>query len=453
VDPKIFFSLKETAGRDHQTRRAGELMSVANLTAAKLRNLNLSSGIPAELWDERTPGLCLRVLASGRATWTLRYRPHSGDGYKRISLGQYPAVGLADARQRAERCRVQVSDGHDPQAERKAKRDSASLNDLIERYLVEDVEPKKKPRTFDLYTWYFCKIIGPKLGTRKAATITRSDVAKLHRDIGADRPATANRAVVALSGVFTYAGRHNMVPENFNPARGIEKFREEARERYLTSEELARLGDALRIAETVGLPWQRKADRKPSRHDRRPENWRSVYSPYVTAAIRLLLFTGCRLREILHLRWSEIDFERGLLLLPDSKTGRKVVILNTAALDVLKGLDPLGEYVIAGDSDDKPRADLKRPWDLVTGYARLEGVRIHDLRHTHASIGAGAGLGLPIIGKLLGHRHTETTARYAHLDADPLRKASNRIAETIVAAMDKASSTAEIVPFERKAAV
>jgi integrase len=110
-------------------------------------------------------------------------------------------------------------------------------------------------------------------------------------------------------------------------------------------------------------------------------------------------------------------------------------MLNEAALEVLKSLDPLGEYVIAGDADDKPRADLKRPWDLVTAYAKLDGVRIHDLRHTHASVGAGAGLGLPIIGKLLGHRHPETTARYAHLDADPLRRASNQIGDAIASAM------------------
>jgi integrase len=297
----------------------------------------------------------------------------------------------------------------------------------------------------------YTKNILHNLPNNKAGTITRSDVAKLHREIGTNRQVTANRAIVALSGVFTWAGKHNLLPENFNPARGIEKFREQPHERYLTSDELARLGNALRIGETAGLPWPRKADRKPSRHDRRPENWRTVLSPYSTAAIRLLLFTGCRLREILHLRWSEVDFERGLLLLPDSKTGRKVVMLNAAALEVLKNLDALGDYVIAGDADDKPRSDLKRPWDLITTYAKLKGVRLHDLRHTHASIGAGAGLGLPIIGKLLGHRHSETTARYAHLDADPLRRASNQIGSAIAAAMDEQQPQAEIVRFSRRA--
>jgi len=113
----------------------------------------------------------------------------------------------------------------------------------------------------------------------------------------------------------------------------------------------------------------------------------------------------------------------------------------------------LGDYVIAGDADDKPRSDLKRPWDLITGYAKLEGVRLHDLRHTHAGIGAGAGLGLPIIGKLLGHRHPETTPRYAHLDADQLRRASNHIGNAIAEAMDKSMPDAQVVAFpERKTA-
>jgi integrase len=107
--------------------------------------------------------------------------------------------------------------------------------------------------------------------------------------------------------------------------------------------------------------------------------------------------------------------------------------------------------VIAGDTDDRPRAELKWPWDLIVAYAKLEGVRIHNLRHTHASIGAGAALGLPIIGKLLGHRHPETTARYAHLDADPLRRASNQIGDTLIAAMGKPLPAAEIMPFNRRA--
>jgi integrase len=160
-------------------------------------------------------------------------------------------------------------------------------------------------------------------------------------------------------------------------------------------------------------------------------------SRYATAAIRLLLFTGCRLREILGLRWSEVDLERGLLLLPDSKTGRKTVVLNAPALEVLANVPKVRdcEFIILGDDPKKPRADLNRPWRLITHHAGLRGLRIHDLRHTHASIGAGAGLGLPIIGKLLGHKHAHTTAKYAHLDNDPLRRASDRIGNEIAAAL------------------
>jgi integrase len=124
-----------------------------------------------------------------------------------------------------------------------------------------------------------------------------------------------------------------------------------------------------------------------------------------------------------------------MLLLPDSKTGRKAIVLNAPALAVLQGLDRKGQYVIFSEQEDKPRADLNRPWRTISARAKLEGVRIHDLRHTHASVGAGAGLGLPIIGKLLGHTQASTTHRYAHLDADPLRRASDTIATNIVAAM------------------
>jgi integrase len=172
-----------------------------------------------------------------------------------------------------------------------------------------------------------------------------------------------------------------------------------------------------------------------AKHAPKEANRRTVIGPHAAAALRLLIFTGARLREILHLKWDQIDFERGLLLLPTSKTGKKSIVLNAPALAILNGLPRAGDYVITGTSTDKPRADLKKPWKAVSNRAGLTGVRIHDLRHTHASVGAGAGLGLPIIGKLLGHTQAVTTQRYAHLDNDPLRKASERIASHLASAM------------------
>jgi integrase len=124
------------------------------------------------------------------------------------------------------------------------------------------------------------------------------------------------------------------------------------------------------------------------------------------------------------------------LFLPDSKTGRKTVVLNAPALAVLAELDRIGAYVVPGDDPEEPRADLKRPWQTIAKRAGLDGVRLHDLRHTYASFGAGGGLGLPIIGKLLGHTQASTTQRYAHLDNDPLRRATESIGSRIAAALD-----------------
>src|SRR5262249_53347678 len=149
------------------------------------------------------------------------------------------------------------------------------------------------------------------------------------------------------------------VPEGFNPARGIEKFKESRRERFLTGEELERLGVAIREAETCGTPWALDTSKPTAKHA--PKSARSTkIAPSAAAALRLLLFTGCRLREILHLRWQHVDFERGCLFLPDSKTGRKTVILNAPALSVLNGLERIGLYVVPGHNPEKPRHDLKR---------------------------------------------------------------------------------------------
>jgi integrase len=265
-----------------------------------------------------------------------------------------------------------------------------------------------------------------------------ADLAKLHHQLK-PHPYQANRMLAVVGSLYSFAARRRILPVGFNPARGIEKYSERGRERFLGAEELNRLGEAIREAETSGLPYVVDEAKPKAKHAPKEKNRRTRIGPHAAAAIRLLIFTGARLREILHLRWEHVDFERGLLLLADSKTGKKAIVLNAPALDVLANLPRIGSYVIAGEKagtkDELPRADLKRPWGAIARRAKLDGVRIHDLRHTHASVGAGAGLGLPIIGKLLGHSQAATTARYAHLDADPLRRASNHIGNHIAAAM------------------
>jgi integrase len=260
-----------------------------------------------------------------------------------------------------------------------------------------------------------------------------------------------NRSLSLLKTIFNQAEEWGL-RKLANPCRKVKMFPERGRERFLTSDEIARLGDTLRLAETEGLPWTVNEGAPKAKHT--PKEKRStVIDPHAAAAIRLLLLTGARLREILHARWDWIDWERGLLNLPDSKTGKKPIYLPAPALAVLQSLPRMADnpHIIAGHgprkkkgadaqakkpTEGQPRADLKKPWATIAKHAGLEGVRLHDLRHSFASIGAGASLGLPIIGKLLGHTQPATTARYSHLDADPLHKAVNLIGGHIAAALD-----------------
>ena len=253
--------------------------------------------------------------------------------------------------------------------------------------------------------------------------------------------------LAVVGSMYAFARDAAIVPEDVNPTRGIDKFKESRRERFLTSEELERLGSAIREAETNGIPWIVDESRPTAKHIAKTVRVTKI-NPYAAAALRLLLFTGCRLREILHLQWEHVDLERGCLFLPDSKSGRKTVMLNAPALAVLNGLARIGPYVVPSDDPEQPRHDLKRPWNAVTKQAGLNGIRLHDLRHTYASFGAGVGLGLPIIGRLLGHAQATTTARYAHLGNDPLRRASEAIGGRIAAALD-GNPTAQIVPLRR----
>jgi integrase len=348
-------------------------------------------------------------------------------------IGSASTLTAEQARRAANEILARASLGHDPANEREESRSGVTVSELADAFLADQVEAKRKASTLGQYRFVLENLVKPKIGNAAAAKITRAEVARLHLG-NRHKPYMANRMLAVVGSMYSFGSIRGLVPEGCNPAKGIERYGEQGRERYLTDAEFARLGEALREAETIGIPWQDNGPR--SKHaPKSPENRRTVLSPHATGAIRLLVLTGCRHREILDLRWSEVDFGRGMLLLPDSKTGRKPVILNGAALQALKGLPRAGDFVVAGAYPKSPRADLRKPWRLVSRRAGLSGVRLHDLRHSFASIGAGGGLGLPLLGKLLGHTQAATTMRYAHLDSAPLRRASDMIGDAIALAM------------------
>ncbi|PHR60679.1 MAG: integrase [Robiginitomaculum sp.] len=413
---------------------------------------------PITYFDTDLKGFGLVVRPSGTKSWIIEYRPGAGGrgvAKKRIVLGKYDdTMTPENARNQAATLLAEIRLGADPAAERADERAGETVKELSDAFLKHHIEPKRKSATADYYRQIFKTHINPAIGTKKASLVTRMDISRLHRRM-ADQstkfkgqvkggPYVANRMLAIVSSLYGWADRAGLVSENHNPAKGIEKYQEKSRERFLTSKEIDRLGAALREAETAGLPWKIDPNKSVSKHMQKTGH-QTIVPIHVTAAIRLLMFTGCRLREILNLEWSNVDVERGVLFLPDSKTGKKTIVLAAPAMSILASLEKVGRYVIASESagqkDERPRADLKRPWKAITYHAGLEGVRIHDLRHTFASFGAGSGLGLPVIGKLLGHKDVRTTQKYAHLAVDPMRRAADIIAGQIAGAMGDDCST------------
>ena len=415
----------------------------------------LSGGLTADriVFDSLDLGFVLRVRKSGGMSYAVEYKAGRGRGAptRRVTLGPVGRITPDEARKAARKVLGSVARGEDPAAEQVRQRRSLPLSEVIEIFLTQHAEAKRKPSSAAWMRDALERIVKPELGLIKPDAVTRRDVARLHSSMS-DRPVQANRTLAILSSLYSWAGKNGYVVEGYNPARGMEKFPEKARERFLTGEELSRLGDALREGETIGLPWQVDESKLGEKHAVDPSKRRTKLDPFAIAAIQLLILTGARLREILHARWEHVDLGRGMIFLPDSKTGKKPIYLSSPALAVIAELPRVqgNPFIIAGAKNGAPRADLKKPWAGVTKVADLEGLRIHDLRHSFASVGAGASLGLPIIGKLLGHSQPATTARYAHLDADPMRRAVETIGATIAGAMSGGQNIpGSIVPLRR----
>jgi len=386
------------------------------------------------IFDSTVKGFAVRRQRQ-RAVYILKVRMNGKQRW--FTIGQHGAPWTVEtAREEAQRLWGQIRNGVNVVAIRASKRNQPTIADLCERFLDDHSRQHNKPLTVLGYERNNRNHILPQWGDRTVAEITRADVEELKRTIREGKtskrtarrreggsggrdirggPGSANRVLGQLSKMFNLAEVWGWRPENSNPVRKVQRYKEKKCERFLSADELMRLGKALCDFEASG-------DMMPS----------------AIAGLRLLIFTGARLGEILTLKWSYIDFERRLILLPDSKTGSKPIVLNQQAIDVLNSIPRLVNFpwVLMGHTEGQHLRALQASWIRVRKLAGIPDVRIHDLRHSFASFAVMSGGTLPIIGKLLGHNTPITTARYAHLAAHPVSHLAEATGTALADAMN-----------------
>jgi integrase len=415
--------------------------ATTRLTDKIVRALPLPQAGASITYDMEVPGFGVRVTARGAVAFVLNYM--SAGKERRMTIGGFPTWSTTAAREEARQLRRKIDSGTDPMDERQARdqavadeRNAPTVADLFARYAAEHL-PRKSSRAAadDKSMWQ--RIVLPRLGKLKVSDVKPDDIDALHREVSETRPVRANRMVEVIRKAFHMAMRWGWRLDN--PARGVHRNHEHKRARYLSASEVMKLSEAL-----SNHPEQISAN-----------------------AIKLLLLTGARRGEVLGATWNMFDLDAGVWLKPSAHTKQRKdhrVPLSAPAMQLLSEMlatakakareqsRELNPYVFAG-RDAKPLTDIKRTWLSVCRRAGLavqvekrsnDGAtardengdsslvwrptaRVHDLRHTYASILASHGHSLPIIGALLGHTQPQTTARYAHLLDDPLRAATERV--------------------------
>jgi len=417
-------------------------MPVANLTKRYVDSLQFTKGSDYLVWDQKLRGFGVRVRehwakdgsVQRRKTFVVGYRPRGSRQYRRIAIGVYGPVTVEQARTEALRHLAGVSQGEDPLEAKRAERAAQTVREFGEQFLTH-VDDRRKRTTAREYRRLWKRHVLSAIGAKKVAEVATNDVRRLHRSLK-ETPYSANRVVALLGAFFTYAAREGLTDNN--PTRAVETYPEAPRERFLTADEFRRLGQALTRAESSGLPpapGYRRTPKSPEKAKHTPKSADTPIkaNPFSIAAIRLLILTGCREGEILSLQWDAVDFERGYLRLADTKTGKSVRPLSQSAAALLSTLTRIesNPFVLPGAKPGEHLKEIKRVWFAVRHAAKLGEVRLHDLRHSYASVPASSGESLLIVRALLGHKRASTTERYAHLGDDPVKRAADRAASSI----------------------
>ena len=373
----------------------------ARITVKAIENLPPGKAI----WDDKVIGFGARRQKKC-VSYIVKTRVNGRQ--KLITIGKHGAPWTPEtARKEALKILADTARGIDPNERKRRERAKRSVDAVWKEFEASHLS-KLKPKTRADYQKLYARYISPHLGGKALADVSKADVASLHRKLE-DKPRTANLVLAVLSKFMNWAEAHDLRPQYSNPVKWVKKYRENRRDHFLSEEELKALGRSL---------------------DQELEENGNIY---VVAAIRLLILTGARVSEILTLKWDYVDLENNLLLLPDSKTGRKAILLNTAAAELLRSLPRMANnpYVIYGNREGRHLVNLRKPWRRIRKRAGLDDVRLHDLRHTFASWAARTGGSLSKIGALLGHSQVQTTQRYAHLVPEDLRNLTEKVGEGI----------------------